>query len=108
MHTPGPWLLQGFHIYGPKHPLSKHRNGRVLIAEVKRGVERDDAQLSGGAKRDDWSEEDDAQLIAAAPAMYRACKMLLSWLREIPCDDPDDSELIAALEDAIAKAEGRL
>ena len=49
----------------------------------------------------------DTKLHAAAPSLLHACKTVLPWLKEIPCDDPDDSPLISELESAIRNAEGK-
>jgi hypothetical protein len=68
--TKGPWKKEGHAVYGPKHALSKHKNGRVLVCEVVRGSHRADPLLDGGADRFGFDSEADAHLIGAAPEMY--------------------------------------
>ncbi len=46
--TPGPWVRNGRSIYGPKHPASKHHNGRIFLGTIAEGSNRRDPHLSGG------------------------------------------------------------
>ena len=76
-HTPGPWVFNGHHIYGPKHEDSKHPNGRVFVASVARGIHRADPLLDGGADRFGFDSEADVRLIAAAPDLLEALETIM-------------------------------
>lgn len=61
-HTPGPWVYESVSwVYGPKHPDSKHKSGRVCIAEV----------CSTHADKMDAEGKANAALIARAPTLLR-------------------------------------
>ena len=80
--TPGPWHREGLSIYGPKHPDSRHKNGRIYIGAVVVGTNRADPQLDGGAERFEFDATADAKLIAAAPDLLEACKAMISELED--------------------------
>lgn len=77
-HTPGPWIAEGYRIWGPPDSRSKHRSGRGLVGGVVDDHHdwRDDHDW-----RDEPSQTRDersafraetaanARLIAAAPEM---------------------------------------
>jgi hypothetical protein len=92
-HTPGEWHLA--HI-GKMYP--------------QRGVERDKYHVGFGALHtperaevEGTNAEANGRLIAAAPDLLRACKIVLESLA------PSDSAVVAEADllNAIAKAEGR-
>jgi len=82
-HTPGPWVHEGHLIYGPEHVLSKHPNGRVLIAEVIEGSYRADPHLDGGADRFDFCSKADVRLIANAPELLYALGVITGVLDDV-------------------------
>lgn len=70
-HTPGPWVVgseRSPHIYGPRHNLSRHANGRQHIAEVS----------SAQTDSTDPEAQANARLIAAAPDLLAALQMLVA------------------------------
>ena len=85
-HTPGPWVTSRENVY-------EYSRGHLL-----------------GAKRicvvDDWipSNEANARLIAAAPDLLAACKMISDMAVEWDALTPGD---IAEVNDAIKKAEAK-
>ena len=94
-HTPGPWVFNGHHIYGPKHEDSKHPNGRVFVASVARGIHRADPLLDGGADRFGFDSEADVRLIAAAPDLLEALENCLGFVVAHPQFTEDLRNLIA-------------
>lgn len=102
-HTPGPWIAEGHSIYGPKHPDSKHSNGRIFIARVEAGSGRGHPDLFGGAERFDFDSKADARLIAAAPELLTALEGLLDAL-----PSATTHPAIAAARATIIKAKGSL
>lgn len=79
-HTPGPWVIDwdGHHIFGPQHPDSRHKNGRILIAGVKQGGQRAVEGIgTDGHDRFSFDSRDDAKLIAASPEMLGVLLLLL-------------------------------
>lgn len=112
-HTPGPWVLDGHTIYGPKDDRSRHPNGRILIATVTRsGNERINPHTLGGYFSSDFDSFLDASLIAAAPEMLEALIDIVSSIRAIDSHHPDLdipgylSREIEACEAVIKKARG--
>lgn len=69
-HTPGPWVAEGFRIYGPLDSRSKHPNGRSLVGGVVddfndwRSAPKD-VDESRSAFREETAAN--ARLISAAP-----------------------------------------
>lgn len=102
-HTPGPWVFNGHHIYGPKHEDSKHPNGRVFVASVARGAHRADPLLDGGADRFGFDSEADVRLIAAAPDLLRELERLENQ-SGLPLERDDPARVAART--AIRKARG--
>ena len=83
-HTQGPWgVMQGDLIYA--------KGGRFIADCERTPFEKRPAPP-------DKEDHANALLIAAAPDLYEACKALLR--------DGDMPEIIEAIEEAIAKAEG--
>ena len=121
-HTPGPWVFNGHHIYGPKHEDSKHPNGRVFVASVARGIHRADPLLDGGADRFGFDSEADVRLIAAAPELLEALEASRKAINTLDEDAlgmvtredghgginywPFKVELLHQIDTAIAKARG--
>jgi hypothetical protein len=113
-HTPGPWVFNGHHIYGPKHEDSKHPNGRVFVASVARGAHRADPLLDGGADRFGFDSEADVRLIAAAPDLLEALELARQFLSNgielgyirLPDEGDPARETLKVIEAAIAKAKG--
>ena len=113
-HTPGPWVFNGHHIYGPKHEDSKHPNGRVFVASVARGVHRADPLLDGGADRFSFDSEADVRLIAAAPDLLEALELARQFLSNgielgyirLPDEGDPARETLKVIKAAIAKARG--
>lgn len=117
-HTPGPWITNGLHIFGPCDGRSKHPNGRVLIGGVV-----DDANDWRGVPFDSQAERAEFQaerlanaaLIAAAPDLIAALKEALPVL-EFEAEARGDSDhlyeipvrpILRVVLAAIARAEGR-
>ena len=73
------FIREGYFIYGPKHPASKHPNGRIFIANIIEGSNQRDPHLDGGTGI--GSGKDDAAYIAAAhPSVMLA---LLSRIEDL-------------------------
>jgi hypothetical protein len=90
-HTPGPWSVQD---YFDEFTVLAHGNkDRQYVANITKGAEVYFQRQS----------EANAQLIAAAPELLEAAKELLSF---ISLDTENRRDAIAALANAIAKAEG--
>ncbi len=87
-HTPGPWYP---HCAEADHCLSSS----VWGAEPGNQV-----AVIGGKKLDEMNAN--AHLIAAAPAMYAALKLVMEMDRTNICD-----EAIVCIAGALAQAEGR-
>lgn len=86
--TPGPWVLQGFRIYGP--PDEKHGNGRALI---------------GGVVDDGIESMANARLMVAAPELLDALTAILAALKEVPVAfGVHVHDAIDAAKEALAKA----
>ena len=84
-HTPGPWVVEGSDITND-YP---DQGSRILIAEKV-------------------AIESDANLIAAAPAMYEALQTLVEYLStQVPADTLDDWKHVFAARQALAQAEGK-
>jgi hypothetical protein len=80
-HTPGPWVIKGYRIYGPIDPRSKHTNGRMLIGGCVDNV--NDWCCTPSETRDDrdkFAAETTANLalIARAPALAAENEHLLA------------------------------
>lgn len=98
-HTPGPWKVSP-------------TDDTVVIDATGAEVAAIDGDYNDP---DTWPQmEANARLIAAAPDLLSEAKKQVEWLRmlrdQLPQWDIDGFEVdkrIAALEDAIAKAEGR-
>lgn len=102
--TPSPWL----------------RDGRTVYALNEDNTNRFSARIEGGFQSKSWrgqvwtpSDEVEATavLICAAPEMLEALKAALDYLlneaESRKYNPPVDATIIANLEHAIAKAEGR-
>ena len=93
-HTPGPWDVQNKGTLGMRS--ARH--------EVVAGINVDGSKnLPTIVKMPDLSDLSyaNAALIAAAPALLKACKMVYAKMNGAPL------EIIEALEAAIAKAEAK-
>lgn len=75
--TDGPWHLRHHDIYGPTHPRSRHRDGRILIGGV---VDRTAAwrgapiDASDDFRTFEIETMANAGLITACPALLLACR----------------------------------
>ncbi len=100
-HTPGPWITGSADnhsrrvILGPTNGIS-----RVIIARMP-GEYRENHAV--------WpTVEANANLIAAAPAMYEALKAALDYYRGVFTGNTvTDKMMSSKLEHALAQAEGR-
>jgi len=112
-HTPGPWELNS--VFGPstgalsvKHPTWESNSHP--IARVYRRL-MDDRREDGTHQFDDAEAQANANMIAAAPDLYDACKMLLVAYEggepgdSIDWEDLDD--VVEAAREAVLKAECR-
>jgi len=112
-HTPGPWELNS--VFGPstgalsvKHPAWK--NNSQPIARVYRRL-MDDRREDGTHQFDDAEAQANANMIAAAPDLYNACKLLILAYQggepgeSVSWEDLDDA--VAAAQEAVAKAEAK-
>jgi len=86
-HTPGPWKVGGTRI-------TVYTQDGLTIATAKR--------------YDGLDAEANAQLIAAAPELLKACKSVIQWYEDSGNTDPaiGSVELWSQCKKAIAKAEG--
>lgn len=103
-HTPGPWLLSDRNVT----PLNVSTHATVAhVGDYRIGVE---TGVPGGNYRDGLLGDKlaDAALIAAAPDLLAALRMLVSRCHERrwPLESEDTAPLNAARA-AITKAEGR-
>jgi len=105
-HTPGPWHQNGMNIYGPKHPESKHGNGRIFIAEVAQGSRRAVPELHGGAERFGFDAKADVRLMTTAPELLGACQAALAAMEADYSGQFADAA--QTLRDAISKAGGEV
>lgn len=65
--TPGPWERDGsLSIYGPHHQQSHHSNGRIFIANVSAGRNRDNTAFGNDGSSITGDGHADAAYIAAA------------------------------------------
>ena len=65
--TPGPWVRDGsLSIYGPHLQQSQHSNGRIFIANVSAGRNRDDPAFGDDGSSITGDGHADAAYIAAA------------------------------------------
>lgn len=98
-HTPGPWIADGGYISSAT--AIKSNGAPVHVADPY----VDESLLAS-------SEVDaNARLIAAAPQLLAACKMMDKWIERDLSDDPELEELTlqtvyGSVLEAIAKAEG--
>ena len=102
--TPGPWAADGYGIlYAAPSEADEfevieinapyNSQDRYLIAQVHAGFTQSQA---------------DANLIAAAPAMYEALQTLVEYLStQVPADTLDDWKHVFAARQALAQAEGK-
>lgn len=87
-HTPGPWkVADRFHVW------TADEVGCEVAMVCSENLD-DDGLVQAEA---------DASLIAAAPALLKACELLLIYLGD--WDDPEDETCVAARQ-AIAQAKG--
>lgn len=118
-HTPGPWVLQGFRIYGPLDSRSKHGNGRALIGGVvDDGIDWRATQLEVDGRGAFYAESmANARLMVTAPDLLEVCRSALAGLSQGACltcgaepgcnIDCPGCAWVTKAEAAIAKAEGR-
>jgi hypothetical protein len=109
-HTPAPWVLQGFRIYGPLDPRSKHGNGRSLIGGVvDDGIDWRSTQLDVDGRGQFYAESmANARLMVASPVLLQACKLARDHIRSAMGGldmGSDLDECLSALESAIVDAE---
>ena len=93
-HTPGPWVYK---------PFARTSRAFTVTADVT-DAHRDIANVLGLAS----DNEDNARLIAEAPALLAALKALLesnSWREAWQSDELREAFVVA--ERAVARAEGR-
>ena len=88
-HTPGPWVVECDKFIATPDA--------IVIAELNDGL-RGEYPKSGHFNAN-------AQLIAAAPAMYEALRNLLEVYQD--STDDDGSPAVLSAIDALAQAEGR-
>ena len=95
-HTPGPWII-----------INKHYVGGKIYRVCASGAMICDVNLQGGIMgKSDEIPKANAHLIAAAPDLLEACKMVIEF--------SNDNNIhrfleiaIPKIEQAIAKAEGK-
>ena len=103
-HTPGPWTIEDEGDEDEVRLELKGDSGSKPIAEIYDSYMTDEQHDSQEEYEEDLAEyEANARLIAAAPELLLACEDALMSL-ESPPDDQSDS--IARLTNAIAKARG--
>ncbi len=122
MHTPGPWKWRHVHNSNRGVELVSPANGMLLILDaVRHGMNSVDIRFAKRTDRmgglmfkatsmvhsnSDYHEIDnpDARLIASAPDLLAACKLVASCWHG---GSSQTSSAIDACKDAIAKAEGK-
>jgi len=105
--TPGPWILQGFRIYGPPDPRSKHGNGRSLIGGVvDDGIDWRCTQLEEGGRGAFYEEAmANARLMVAAPDLLDALTTLLATIDDVPIAfGVHVHDAIEAAQEAVSRA----
>jgi|SRR5579872_1296012 len=108
-HSPAPWRLDGEFDAGVEVGILDAEGNEIM------GIAPMD-----GPYLDEWGEQSlgNAHLLVAAPLTYHACKVVLEFLDKLENGTPEGDRLRtlrrefhaplrAALEPAIAKAEGR-
>ena len=88
-HTPGPWVAHGHYVYA------------VSVGTVAR------AEWFSPKKADTETRRANARLIAAAPDLFAALRLLVSTASTQPLDVKRLMAGFNAARAAIAKAEGR-
>ena len=93
-HTPGPWVVSA---------------GRVITTSSGQFYLTYGKDKHGNPLFRDFVELDNnAHLIAAAPAMYEALQTLVEYLStQVPADTLDDWKHVFAARQALAQAEGK-
>lgn len=82
-HTPGPWVSDGHTIWGPHHPESRHKDGRVFICLVSQGIARAVPLYDGGAERiQEFDSQADVNLIVTAPEILEELKDMLQTIQD--------------------------
>jgi hypothetical protein len=98
-HTPGPWVVKAQRY---SHPGSGRKGAHHWITT-------EDGQSLPMDSGLDPSAEANARLIAVAPNLFEACKVILEEYDDHPDEFPRYSGLVKAIEQArtaIAEAEG--
>ena len=98
--TPGPWILQGYQIWGPEDPRSKHRNRRALIGGVV-----DDVNDWRGAPSETREERTafaaettaNGELMRSAPELLSSLMALLDLVEEYVAHPDDFKEVRKAV-----------
>lgn len=85
-HTPGPWNVE------------MSEEGKWFITS--------DGHLVGGSHSGSGRAKQDAFLMAAAPELLQACKLLVAWETGADVGEMTSDKVIAIGRAAIAKAEG--
>lgn len=103
--TPGPWIAEGGNSKGQICVSHETANDVVFIAGVEFPIHDNNLFTKAQAAAN-------AQLIAAAPDMYRELKMLIDYvIRECTIvnslSDKEINYIVGPAEAAIAKAEGK-
>lgn len=81
-HTEGPWILNGpWHIQAPTR-IAGYRDNGEAIPELPRIL----AQIVQGHSVDSEERLANAELIAAAPAMYKTLQGLVELIKDIASD----------------------
>lgn len=98
-HTPGPWEAA--------HPGNYDADGIAVYARNKAGLRYTIAAVRYLGTADPAPAEANARLIAAAPALLKACEAIITDLeRFVSRQGPGPDARLAALKAAIAQAEG--
>lgn len=73
-HTPGPWHVAGFGVFGPQAKLKD----AIAITSVR---ESDPKNIAGLSKFDQPEREANVRLIAAAPELLEVAKKWAAWYK---------------------------
>lgn len=109
-HTPGPWVTNGFNIFGPSDPKSKHENGRTLVGGVVDDMNDWRARpVDEPINRAEFRAERiaNAHLIAAAPELLERLSKASARCADCATCGPALCLECASDSAIIAKARGR-
>lgn len=108
-HTPGPWNVQPWQWnHGASLAIVAPNNGYIVaVVPFDEDIQVEDEPDYDTVRRHP-DEIPNANMLAAAPAMYEALQTLVEYLSaQVPADTLDDWKHVFAARQALAQAEGK-